>query len=230
MEPLPTPVDPDAPRALPANVASALPDLLFGLACLVTWIAPNAIAPGMVRWIVLTMLLEFIVIHSAAFMGTAILAPGRAWPRALGVAGLGAFYSLFVLGAALAFHTWWPLASFWVLTLNRMSTVLLRQAPSGEEGAYLRGSWAAGTATYLLGAMFTVFAPIPRLGITPGVVATLHLPSSGLWIAQPWRPVAFGFLYFTLVGWFELTGFSLFRRATAAARQAGATPARDRAA
>jgi hypothetical protein len=49
-----------------------------------------------------------------------------------------------------------------------------------------------------------VVLPVPRFGLTPDVVLAQHLPSGGLWIEQPQRAMAFGFLYFVLVGLSEL--------------------------
>ena len=58
-----------------AALASALPD--FGLAAVyvLAWTMPNHIAPWVPRWAVLTMLLEFVVVHSTGFMG--VIAFGR---------------------------------------------------------------------------------------------------------------------------------------------------------
>lgn len=64
--------------------------------------------------------------------------------------------------------------------------------------------WAISVALYVACCLVTAFLPMPRFGITPDVVAALHLPGSGLWIAEPHRVLAFGVLYFALTGWSEL--------------------------
>jgi hypothetical protein len=52
-----------------------------------------------VRDVVLLMLMEFIVIHSSTFMGTAAWGGfGGKLPRGVAIVGLGLFYSLFVGG------------------------------------------------------------------------------------------------------------------------------------
>jgi hypothetical protein len=89
--------------------------------------------------------------------------------------------------------------------------VLFRQAPSGDERAFLQAGWAASAISYLLGVAVTVVLPVPRLGLTPAIVHALALPGSGLWISQPWRVVAFGALYYAAVGAFEWTGFRALR-------------------
>lgn len=66
----------------------------------------------------------------------------------------------------------------------------------------------------MLLAFFTTLVPMPALGITPEVVAGQHLPGSGLWVDQPQRVIAFGFLYFAAVGVSELYGHAWLRRAT----------------
>ncbi len=47
--------------------------------------------------------------------------------------------------------------------------------------------------------------------ITSAVRADLDLPGSGIWISQPWRFFAFGFLYFTATGISELFGHRWLR-------------------
>lgn len=152
----------------------------------------------------LVMLLEFIIIHSSAFMGTVLLASGPRVRRAWRVVGLGLFYSLFVGSFALAFKALWPLWSFWGLTINRMMSVLVGQAPEGEEREFLQRGWAACALAYLVFAFVTIILPLPRLGITPDVVRSAALQGEGLWVDQPWRVLAFGFLYFLGVGLSEL--------------------------
>lgn len=193
-----------APSPVPRALASALPDLVLGAGFAWAWFAPARVGPGMIRWMLMTMLLEFIVIHSSAFMGQVAFGKFHGWPAAGAVIGLGGFYTLFVLGFCLSFHTWWPMLSFWALTLNRASIVLLRQAPSGAEQKVIMSSWAAATFFYLAGCALTVIPPLPHPGWTPEWVANLHLGGSGVWISEPWRPVAFGAVYFTAVGLFEL--------------------------
>lgn len=193
-----------APSPVPRALASALPDLVLGAGFAYAWIAPARVGPGMIRWMLMTMLLEFIVIHSSAFMGKMAFAPVRGWVGASCVIGLGCFYTLFVVGFCLSFHTWWPLLSFWALTLNRASVVLFGQAPSGSEQKVIMSSWAATTLFYLAGCALTAIPPLPHPGWTADWVANLHLGGSGVWISEPWRPVAFGTVYFTAVGLFEL--------------------------
>ncbi len=56
---------------------------------------------------------------------------------------------------------------------------------------------------YVFGVFATIVLPVPRLGITPEVVAGQGFTSSGAWIEEPQRVIAFGVLYFTILGLFE---------------------------
>ena len=219
--------DPAADEAtLPglAPLASAAPDLALAAGYAVAWIAPRALSPGVMRILLVSLLLEFIVLHSAAFMGNVAFAPGPRPAAMRRVLGLGVFYTLFVGGFALAFHAAWPLVSFWALTLNRATVVLIGRAPDGAQRRVVSATWGATAMCYLFGVMLTVVLPIPRLGCTPDVVSAMRLPGHGLWVAQPWRAMAFGALYFAAVAAFEL--FAAPRIAASAATAESAPPAR----
>lgn len=194
------------PRPTLRDLITALPDLGMAVFCLMAWLAPERFGPSVVGYIVLVMLLEFIVIHSAAFMGSLAVGavevkPMLRWGPTAGIVGLGLFYSLFVLGFCLAFHTWWPMGAFWLLTLNRLLGTIVGQGETAAESRKLIATgWGVGAMAYLLGAFATMLLPIPRLGIRDG----LHGVGGGLWVDEPWRAVAFGVVYFGLVGWYEL--------------------------
>ncbi|MFI5371994.1 MAG: hypothetical protein ACHQ52_10590, partial [Candidatus Eisenbacteria bacterium] len=190
-------IDEPAARGItPAAVMAALPDFALAALFLRTWITPDPSRPGFAGYLMLVMLLEFIVVHSAAFMGTVTIAPGSPVAKTARLAGIGVFYTLFVGAFALAFHQWWPLWSFWGLIVNRMLSVLLKQPPAGEERAFVQRQWAAGALFYILAVGLTTMLPLPRLGVTPGAIAAMHLGGRGLWIDQPWRVLAAGTLYF----------------------------------
>ena len=195
-------------------VANALPDFVLAAAFACAWIRPDLLPSGLARNLLITLLLEFIVLHSAAFMGTVAYGAAPREQRALSILGLGALYSLFTLGFVFGFHTWWPMVSFWLLVTNRLGGVLLRQAPSGEEAAFVTRGWAGGTACYLLAVGISTFLPVPRLGLDADAVNALHLSGGGLWIHSPWHAFAGGALYFALVAWNELHGWSAFRTRT----------------
>jgi hypothetical protein len=188
------------------DAVTAAPDFAIAGACLATWVAPTRIGTPRIGDLLLLMLIEFIVVHSAAFMGNAAYADAPRTTRAKRVLGLGVFYTLFVVGFAAGFKTWWPLIGFWALTLNRLLGALVGQAPSGTERQLIQRGWGVGALFYLLAVMITAFAPVPAFGIDAAAIQAANLPSSGLWVEQPYRVVAAAFLYFTARGLSELAG------------------------
>ncbi len=197
------------------DLITALPDLGMAVFCLAVWVDPARFGGDPVRYIVLVMLLEFIVVHSAAFMGSVAVGavevkPMLKWGKTAAIIGLGLFYSLFVLGFCLGFHTWWPMAGFWLLTLNRLLGTIIGQGETDEETKKLiAAGWGVGAMAYLFGAFATVLLPVPKLGIGGSIDGA----GEGLWIEEPWRAVAFGVIYFGLVGWYELKARSWIARA-----------------
>jgi hypothetical protein len=187
------------------SIVAAVPDLVLGLLCLTTWVAPGLLGVHWVRDVTLLMLMEFVVIHSSAFMGTAAWGGfGERMPRALAIAGLGLFYSLFVGGFALAFKSWAPLLGFWLLTLNRLLGTVIYPI-HGENTEMMKG-WASTTIFYLIAVFATTLLPFPALGITPEVIDAADVPGdSGLWVSKPYTVVAAGFLYYTACGLSELS-------------------------
>ena len=180
-----------------ASVIAALPDLALGIAFLITWIDPNALGERVVRHLMLLMLLEFIVIHSAAFMGSVAIAQTSAWRKTGTILGFGLLYSVFAGSFSLAFSTPWPLIAFWGLTLNRLLRVILGGGFSNDEKQLMNREWATTAGLYVLFVFLTIVPPVPRLGVTSAAMEGQDLPGSGIWIDEPQRLIAFGFLYFT---------------------------------
>lgn len=191
------------------SIAAVMPN--FGLAALFgwTWLHPTALQPRMVANLLAVMLFEFIVSHSAAFMGVVLAT--RPWNarRLLIIAGLCLFYSAIGAGFAASLHSWWPLLGFWALLVNRLLGWWQRGlVETGQMNAMGR-QWGAGVGIYVLTAFATILIPVPPLGITQEVVTTQGFTVGGLWPEQPWRVVAMGAAYFFLTG---LVGLSEARR------------------
>jgi len=210
--PVPTSSDAGAGGASARRFLAALPDFGLAFGFLITWMDPYRFGLVAVPYYLLTMLLEFVTVHSAGFMGMVAFSRAPARHRIRNLFGLGLFYTLFVAGFSLGFSTWWPLIAFWVLTLNRMLGTLLGEAPTGEERSYVQAGWALSVLFYLGGAFATLFLPIPELGLTRGVLDTIELPGSGVWIDEPQRVMAFGVVYFGLSGLAELFGWARSER------------------
>jgi len=200
------PPTPAAWRGTPvARLTTALPDLLLSAGFLITWIAPLTLDEKAVSYFLLVMLLEFLIVHSAGFMGSVVLhRPLATGFKVRALAGLGGFYLLFAAGFALGFRAWWPIWTILGLTLNRILIVLLGEIPDGKERQSIQKGWAASTLFYVVLALLTVLLPVPALGVTAQVIDLQAFTSTGLWVDEPQRVLAFGFLYFLATGASEL--------------------------
>lgn len=196
-------------------VASALPDFLAAATFLVTWFAPTTFGDRMVSHLVLVMLLEFLVVHSAGFMGIIVYGEGARTTKLAMLGGLTFVYLLFAAAFGISFGTWWPVQALVVLTLNRCTPLFLGPLPADTHAQNDRVAvgWAVGVVCYLFGCFATVIPPVPAFGITPDVIAAQGFTSTGLWPEEPYRAVAFGVIYFALQGLWELgSGLAARRR------------------
>ena len=185
------------------GLISSIPFFLLAVVFVRTWVRPFAYRERTVRYLVYLMVLEFFVVHSSAALGGTALGDMDGMKKTLILLGLLVFYFLFTGALSWTCKSPWPLISFWGLTLSKLYSYVF-DPPTVQAAESMKASWAFMTAAYLLGAFASVLLPIPRLGITADVVARQHFTASGLWIEQPQRAVAFGTVYFTLLGVFEL--------------------------
>jgi hypothetical protein len=185
---------------------SALPDFALGIAFLVTWGAPTLLGFGMLRVAMLSMLLEFIVIHSGALMAGVLLADRGRAQRVMAILPMALLYSGFVVAFSWLMGEWWPLAAFWALMANRLTWVFL--APGEREVVQRRktSEWASATLLYLGWVGVTALLPLPRLGVTPEAVASVQTLGEGLWIEQPQAVLAAGAGYFLTQAWMQWSG------------------------
>ncbi len=195
------------PGVLPSRLAAllaAIPDFAIAGLALATWISPTRVGEEKVAWFLGLMLLEFIVVHSSAFLGMVALSDAPRPKRVVRALLLSAFYTMFAAAFAVGMKHWWPLWAFWMLTANRLLGILLGQAPTGHERDFAMANWATGAVCYLLGAFVTVLLPLPQLGVRPGMLGAIADDAGGLWLDEPHRVLAFAVLYFTLTGLLSL--------------------------
>lgn len=201
------------------RLVAAGPDAVTAAVFLTLWISPFAFGDSGVRNALLVMLIEFVLVHAAGFLGLLLLDPttprGR---RVLALAGFAGFYLLFVGAFMLAFGEWWPALVFGWLVLGKFAAIVGNRGAGDAQAAL----WGLSALAYLLGAFATVLLPLPRLGVEAAVVGQLGLPGSGLWVEQPHRVLAFGFLYFGLLALAKWNG----ARAPGRSRPASAGPGR----
>ncbi|MCW5889952.1 MAG: hypothetical protein KIT14_05305 [bacterium] len=182
----------------------ALPDFGVAAVFLITWIDPTFFGEKMVTSLVMVMLLEFLVVHSAGFMGAIVHGDGKRSTRILMLLGLTLVYGLFAAGFAVGMGSWWPVQAMVLLTLNRMTPLLMGPAPDASAIDPVMASWAASVVFYLFSVLVGVTADVPPLGITPEVIAAQGMTTGGEWPEYPYKPIASGTIYFTLQGIWEL--------------------------
>jgi hypothetical protein len=167
------------------------------------WWWPRSLDNG--RWVKLgvgVMVLEFILIHSGAFLNH-FMGEKAGWERDKKLIGMTAFYSLFGASIALAFHSWWILGSFALVMSGRLWSLFGGQSDM-ERAVSMRR--VAASALLFLGLTFaTLFIPLPRGGIN-GKLLTEVWPTrgGGAWEREPERALAMGAGYFLLLGLVEL--------------------------
>jgi len=189
---------------------SALPDFILASQFLLMWIDPRILGARFLPLFVGLMVAEFIVIHSSVILGNVVLGSAEKRAKATTILALGGFYTLFFLGICLAVGEWYYLFGFWLMIGNRLLGVMLGQAPDGQEREFIQRGWAATTIFYLLGVFLTLFLPLPRLGITDEIQLQYSLPGEGEWVDNPHRAIAFGFFYYSMVGWSEISAHRWF--------------------
>ena len=202
-----------------AGLVAALPDAALAFGFLINWLDPTALGAQMVQYFLLVMLLEFIIMHSAAIMGVALFSETPVLKKLRTVLGLAMLYSIFVAGFALSFKTWWPLGAFWGLSINRLAGSLVGQAPTGKEQDLIKMGWAWSAVLYLGFTFATLLLPVPRLGLTDEAVRLQNLSGDGIWVDEPHRVLAFGFLYFTGQTYFGLTAETWLQKSLEAKRR-----------
>ena len=174
----------------------AAPDALTSALFLCAWFTPNLIGPAYAKNLMLTMLIEFIVMHSSGFYAGLATSTAPRSQRIAALCALTAFYLLFIVGFSLAFHSVWPIIAFGWLFVSRFAHVWANNgdAQIGQAMAL----WVGSAVTYVIGAIVTVVLPLPALGLTNDFVASMHLSGSGEWIDRPQTVMAFGAIYFAI--------------------------------
>ncbi len=181
----------------------AIPELVSAAILFWIWLEPTRFGTDWFKSAVLTLLLEFFVIHAGGFMAVLMHDPETPrGKRALQVAGLGAFYLLFMSAFAWGFDAWWMLFAFAWLCFGKVQALWTGAPPTEKDRFVAIASWALSVAVYLGAVGATAAMDVPRLGVTDAVrdAAGFDGHSKGLWEAEPWRALAGAVLYFAVMG------------------------------
>lgn len=184
------------------RLLAALPDALSCAMFMLVWIAPGVLGAVWIKNLMVTMLLEFLTVHSGGFIGTTLANPDASrGTKTRVVLGYGSLYLLFAGVFSLVFEAWWPIAVFAWLLLAKLAVVWLAPVPTAQEQARQAAFTGYAVGAYVLGAMLTSILPLPRFGIDAAAVEAAAIPGRGLWVEEPHRVVAFGALYFGVMAW-----------------------------
>ena len=181
----------------------ALPELVSAGILFALWAEPMRFGADWFKSGVLALLLEFFVIHASGFMAVLMYDPETAKAtRSLQIAGLGAFYLLFMSAFAWGFDAWWMLLAFLWLLFGKLQAIWTGAPPVEKDRFVAIASWALSVAVYLGSVAATAILDVPRLGVTDAVrdAAGFDGNSKGLWEAEPWRAIAGAVLYFAIMG------------------------------
>jgi hypothetical protein len=167
------------------------------------WWWPRKLEDG--RWVKLgvgVLVLEFILIHSGAFLNST-LTQKTGWARDRKLIALAAFYLLFGVAIALAFQSWWILGSFALVMTGRLWSVFAGQTAMDRAVSQRR---VVASAMLFLGLTFaTLFLPLPRGGLNdPLLNEVWPTRGRGAWEQRPEIALAMGATYFLLLGLVEV--------------------------
>jgi hypothetical protein len=185
------------------NLLKALPELISAGLLFWLWSDPMHFGLDWFKSGVLTLMLEFFVIHASGFMAVLMYDPDTPrGKRALQVGGLGAFYLLFISAFAWGFDAWWMLLAFTWLCFGKLQALWTGAPPVEKDRFVAIAAWALSVAVFLGSVAATAILEVPRLGVTDAVRdgAGFSGASSGLWEAEPWRALAGAVLYFAIMG------------------------------
>ena len=166
------------------------------------WWWPRTLENG--RWVKLgvgVLVLEFILIHSGAFLNSTLMQKSG-WARVQKLIALSAFYTLFGVAIALAFQSWWIFGSFVLVMSGRIWSVFA--GPTDMDRAVAQRRVIASVLLFLGLTFATLFLPLPRGGLNDQLLnETWPTRGRGAWEQRPEIALAMGTAYFLVLGLVE---------------------------
>lgn len=196
---------------LPVTWGDTLGCVWAGLSCLamawlffLAWWRPLELEGG--RWVRLgvgVMVLEFVLVHSGGVLHH-LMGEKAGWSRLRQGLGLAALYTLFGVGIAYGFKSWWLLGSYGLVMSGRL-WALAAGTWTPMDQAISQRRMVASVVLYV-GLLFaTLVLPVPRGGLTEALVSSVRTGGGGgAWVDHPEKALAMGTAYFLLLGLIEL--------------------------
>ena len=150
MSPANPPFAPIAERSHLSRASAALvalaPQFATAVTFLAAWIAPARMPPGFVRGLMVAMLLEFLLLHSYAFLNlaTGVREGAKAGERlrgALAALGFGAFYLLMAGAIGLVTQSMMPVWTILWLVGSRIFEIVVAGEPGSGVASTRTASW-----------------------------------------------------------------------------------------
>jgi hypothetical protein len=183
-----------------AGVVAALPFVGSAYVCWAAWMTPFRWGSGTTHYVVALMLAEFFAMHSSPFFTAVAASELTRAKKIVFTTVLGAIYLLMSGGYSLAVESTVPITTMAYLIASRFVSVAFGGHPGRRELKRQVVVWGISGTSYLLMATLTgAMTGLPRFGMTPDVVVSLHLPDRGLWFDEPHRVAAFGLFYFSTI-------------------------------
>ena len=191
-----------------AALVALAPQFATAVTYLAAWLVPGSVPVALARALFLGMVLEFLLLHSDAFLNLATgvdkgASFGARLRGSLAVLVFGSIYLLMAGAIGWATHSTTPVWTIAWLLGGRIFEVAV-VGDSASAGETRTASWLRHLFLYIFLAILTSVVPLPALGLTPEIVTGFHLPGSGTWVEKPQSALAFGFLYFGLGAYFDL--------------------------
>ncbi|WP_158608576.1 hypothetical protein [Stagnimonas aquatica] len=182
-----------------------LPDLATAATCLLCWWQPRLLGTDWIKPMLLTVLVEFLVIHSGVFMAVFGNAPKTRLFRSLAHLGLAGFYGLFVWLIARDYEAPWLYALFGWLFFSKLLVCWSAQPlhhPSLREQLI---DWPMAVASYLLSLVLGgLLFEAQRGGLDYRLIREAGLSGKPMFEQAPWTLLASGALYFTAMGLYRM--------------------------
>lgn len=185
------------PARIGYAVMGATPMLVATVTLIMVWAAPLKVEGG--NWVragAVIMVVEFILLHSGAFMSLGPLILKKWWQRALYFTGFALVYfvGLYLLAR------WVRSPSFMMLVIGVLVSRLLSLVILSDKKAVILMLTRSSVGIFVF--MFTVwiiFLPLPRWGLSEEIALELIGRRGDMVSEHPERMIAWGIVYFALM-------------------------------